>query len=112
MFKNNLPLLGGINYLTKAVNRRKSIYMATKKMLINAVEEEEYRIAVIKEGLLDGFYIESTTSEQKTGNIYKAVVERVEPSLQACFVDMEAIRTAFFLPMIFIRSIICPGRNL
>ena len=56
-------------------------------MLINAVEEEEYRIAVIKEGLLDGFYIESTTAEQKTGNIYKAVVERIEPSLQACFVD-------------------------
>ena len=60
--------------------------MATKKMLINAVEAEEYRIAVIKEGLLDGFYIESTTAEQKTGNIYKGVVERIEPSLQACFV--------------------------
>ncbi|MBC8179203.1 MAG: ribonuclease, partial [Deltaproteobacteria bacterium] len=51
--------------------------MATKRMLINAVEEEEYRIAVIKDGLLDGFYIESTTAEQKTGNIYKAVVERI-----------------------------------
>ena len=69
--------------------------MATKKMLINAVEEEEYRIAVIKEGLLDGFYIESTTSEQKTGNIYKAVVERIEPSLQACFVDYGSDKNGF-----------------
>lgn len=59
----------------------------TTKMLINAVEPEEYRIAVIQDGLLDGFYFQPTSTEQKTGNIYKGVVERVEPSLQACFVN-------------------------
>ncbi|MEJ2586099.1 MAG: Rne/Rng family ribonuclease [Deltaproteobacteria bacterium] len=59
----------------------------TTKMLINAVEPEEYRIAVIQDGLLDGFYFQPTSAEQKTGNIYKGVVERVERSLQACFVN-------------------------
>ena len=39
--------------------------MATIKMLINAVEAEEYRIAVIRDGLLDGFYIETTSAELK-----------------------------------------------
>ena len=69
--------------------------MATRKMLINAVEAEEYRIAVIKEGLLDGYYIETATAEQKTGNIYKGVVERIEPSLQACFVDFGSDKNGF-----------------
>lgn len=65
------------------------------KMLINAVESEEYRIAVIKDGLLDGFHIETTTAEQKTGNIYKGVVERIERSLQACFVNYGGDKNGF-----------------
>jgi len=69
--------------------------MATRKMLINAVESEEFRIAVIKEGLLDGYYIETASTEQKTGNIYKGVVERIEPSLQACFVDYGGDKNGF-----------------
>jgi len=69
--------------------------MATRKMLINAVEAEEYRIAVIKDGLLDGYYIETASTEQKTGNIYKGVVERIEPSLQACFVDFGVGKNGF-----------------
>jgi ribonuclease E len=69
--------------------------MTTRKMLINAVEAEEYRIAVTKDGLLDGYYIETTSAEQKTGNIYKGVVERVEPSLQACFVDFGGGKNGF-----------------
>ena len=60
--------------------------MATK-ILINAVEAEEYRVAVIKDGLLDAFYIETSIAEQKIGNIYKGLVERIEPGLQACFVN-------------------------
>jgi len=75
--------------------RRTASKMATKKMLINAVEAEEYRIAVIKDGLLDGYYIETATAEQKTGNIYKGVVERIEPSLQACFVDYGSDKNGF-----------------
>ena len=66
-----------------------------KKMLINAVEAEEYRVAIIKDGLLDGFYIETTTSEQRVRNIYKGVVERIEPGLQACFVNFGGDRNGF-----------------
>jgi len=57
------------------------------KMLINAVDAEEYRVAILKDNLLDAFYVETSTAEQKIGNIYKGVVERVVPSLQACFVN-------------------------
>ncbi|MBK5099495.1 MAG: Rne/Rng family ribonuclease [Desulfobacteraceae bacterium] len=67
----------------------------TTKMLINAVEAEEYRVAIIKDGLLDGFYIESTAAEQKTGNMYKGVIERIERSLQACFVNFGSDKNGF-----------------
>ena len=80
------------NEKTKA--RRKSLGQKSK-MLINAVESEEFRIAVIKDGRLDGFHIETTATEQKTGNIYKAVVERIEPSLQACFVNFGSDKNGF-----------------
>ena len=66
-----------------------------KKMLINAVEVEEYRVAIIKDGFLDGFYIETTTSEQRVRNIYKGIVERIEPGLQACFVNFGGDRNGF-----------------
>ncbi|NNG08003.1 MAG: Rne/Rng family ribonuclease [Desulfobacteraceae bacterium] len=59
----------------------------TTKMLINALEPEEYRVAFIKDGMLDGFHIETSTAEQIRGNIYKGLVERIEPRLQACFVN-------------------------
>jgi ribonuclease E len=65
------------------------------KMLINAVDAEEYRVALIKNGALDGFYIETTTAEQKIGNIYKGIVERIEPSLQACFVNFGSDKNGF-----------------
>ena len=68
--------------------------MATR-MLINAVEAEEYRVAIIKDGLLDGFSIETSTTEQRIGNIYKAVIERIEPSLQACFVNFGSDKNGF-----------------
>lgn len=67
----------------------------TMQMLINAVEPEEFRVAVIKDGLLDGFHIETSTSEQRIGNIYKGVVARLGPSLQACFVNFGADKNGF-----------------
>jgi ribonuclease E len=67
----------------------------TIKMLINAVDEEEYRVAMIKDGLLDGFYVETMSAEQKVGNIYKGVIEHIQPSLQACFVDFGEDRNGF-----------------
>ena len=66
-----------------------------KKMLINAMESEEYRIAIINDGHLDDFHIDMTTSEQKEGNIYKGVVERIERNLQSCFVNYGGNRNGF-----------------
>jgi len=65
------------------------------KMLINAVDPEEYRVAFIKDGVLDGFQIETSTVEQKVGNIYKGVVERIDPRLQACFVNYGSSKNGF-----------------
>lgn len=67
----------------------------SSKMLINAVDPEEYRVAILKDGDLDEFYIETSTKEETKGNIYKGVVTRIEPSLQACFIDYGAERNGF-----------------
>jgi ribonuclease E len=67
----------------------------TTKMLINAVEPEEYRVAFIKDGMLDGFHIETSTAEQKKRNIYKGVVERIDKRLQACFVNFGSDKNGF-----------------
>lgn len=64
-------------------------------MLINAVDPEEFRVAFIKDGMLDGFHIETSTAEEKKGNIYKGVIERVEPKLQACFVNFGSDKNGF-----------------
>ncbi len=66
-----------------------------KIMLINAVQAEELRIAFISDGRLDGFHIDTTSGEQLEGNIYKGVVERIEPSLQACFVNYGSDKNGF-----------------
>ena len=66
-----------------------------KKMLINALDPEEYRVAFIKDSMLDGFQIETSTVEQRVGNIYKGVVERIEPRLQACFVNFGSDKNGF-----------------
>jgi ribonuclease E len=67
----------------------------TIKMLINAIDTEEYRIALIKDGVLDGFHIETTSAEAKIGNIYKGQAQRIEPSLQACFVNFGGDKNGF-----------------
>jgi len=72
--------------------------MTKQIMLINAVESEELRIAFIAGRTLVGFHIDISSTEHKEGNIYKGVVERIEPSLQACFVNFGADRNGF-LPM-------------
>jgi ribonuclease E len=65
------------------------------KILINAVDPEECRIALVKEGRLENFSIETAAGEITRGNIYKGVVVRVEPSLQAAFIDYGAERNGF-----------------
>lgn len=58
-----------------------------KKMLINALHPEEIRVAVVDEGILKEFYMESALKEQLKGNIYKARISKIEHSLNAVFVD-------------------------
>jgi ribonuclease E len=65
------------------------------KILINAVDSEESRIAKVKDSKLEEFHIESASREITHGNIYKGVITRVEPSLQAVFVDYGAGRHGF-----------------
>jgi ribonuclease E len=67
----------------------------TSKILINAVDPEESRIAKVISSRLEEFQIESAGRESIHGNIYKATVTRVEPSLQAVFVDFGGERNGF-----------------
>lgn len=64
-------------------------------ILINAFDPEECRIAKVTDKKLEEFYIESASKESIQGNIYKGVITRVMPSLQAVFVDFGAERHGF-----------------
>ncbi|MDP2066151.1 MAG: Rne/Rng family ribonuclease [Burkholderiaceae bacterium] len=66
-----------------------------KRMLINATQTEERRLAIVDGQKLLDYEIEIEGREQRKGNIYKAVVTRVEPSLEACFVDYGEDRHGF-----------------
>lgn len=66
-----------------------------KKMMINALDPEECRVAVVANGQLEEFYSETASHEQLRGNVYKAFVENVEPSLQAAFVNYGAAKNGF-----------------
>ena len=66
-----------------------------KRMLINATQAEERRLAVVDGQKLLDYEIEIEGREQRKGNIYKAVVTRIEPSLEACFVDYGEDRHGF-----------------
>lgn len=69
-----------------------------KRMLINATQEEELRVALVDGQQLYDLDIESPGHEQKKANIYKGKITRVEPSLEAAFVDYGADRHGF-LPL-------------
>ena len=59
----------------------------SKTMLLNATDKQETRVAIVESEKLINFEIELGNKEQRKGNIYKAVITRVEPSLEACFLD-------------------------
>ncbi len=69
--------------------------MATKRMLIDAAHPEEIRVAVMDGNQLEELDVESAARRQLKGNIYLAKVTRVEPSLQAAFVDYGGNRHGF-----------------
>ena len=64
-------------------------------MLVNATQPEELRVAIVDGQKLDNLDIEHKTREQKKSNIYKAKITRIEPSLEAAFVDYGADRHGF-----------------
>ena len=64
-------------------------------MLIDAAHHEETRVAIVNNGQVDDFDFETTGNEQLRGNIYLAKVTRVEPSLQAAFVEYGGNRHGF-----------------
>ena len=69
-----------------------------KRMLVNATQPEELRVALVDGQLLYDLDIEATGKEQKKSNIYKARIVRIEPSLEAAFVDYGSTRHGF-LPL-------------
>ena len=67
----------------------------TRKILINALDPEENRIATIKDNRLEQFHIDTTAKKVTQGNIYKAIVTSIAPSLQAVFVEYGAEKNGF-----------------
>src|SRR5579875_3841550 len=66
-----------------------------KEMLINVLQPEECRIAIVEDGILEELYVERTSHESYTGNIYKGKVVNLEPAIQAAFVDFSVGRNGF-----------------
>ncbi len=87
-----------------------------KRMLVNAIQEEELRVALVDGQKLYDLSIEIPSREQKKSNIYKGRITRVEPSLEAAFVEYGASRHGF-LPLkevskeYFNQNGGAPGRN-
>src|SRR2546423_2246977 len=66
-----------------------------KEMLINVLQPEEIRIAIVEDGILEELYVERASHESYVGNIYKGRIVNIEPSIQAAFVDFGVGRNGF-----------------
>uniref|UniRef100_UPI002FE17C26 Rne/Rng family ribonuclease n=1 Tax=Noviherbaspirillum sp. TaxID=1926288 RepID=UPI002FE17C26 len=66
-----------------------------KRMLFNATQQEELRVAIVDGQKLIDIDIETTGREQRKSNIYKGIITRIEPSLEACFVNYGEERHGF-----------------
>src|ERR1700694_4343518 len=66
-----------------------------KEMLINVLQPEECRIAIIEDGVLEELYVERTSHESYTANVYKGKIGNLEPAIQAAFVDFSVGRNGF-----------------
>src|SRR5579872_505922 len=67
----------------------------TNRMLINATQAEEVRVAIVNGSVLDNLDTEILGKEQQKSNIYKGKITRIEPSLEAVFVDYGSERHGF-----------------
>src|SRR5262245_43672825 len=66
-----------------------------KEMLINVLQPEESRIAIVEDDVLEELYVERISQGNLVGNIYKGRVVNIEPSIQAVFVDFGVGRNGF-----------------
>src|SRR5438105_6701094 len=66
-----------------------------KEMLINVLQPEEIRIAIVEDSVLEELYVERTSHESYVGNIYKGRIVNIEPSIQAAFIDFGVGRNGF-----------------
>ncbi len=82
-----------------------------KRMLINATQPEELRVAIVDGQSLYDLDIEIPSREQKKANIYKARISRVEPSLEACFVEYGGERHGFLPLKEVSKEYFQPGTN-
>ncbi|HET9664527.1 MAG TPA: Rne/Rng family ribonuclease, partial [Burkholderiales bacterium] len=80
-----------------------------KRMLFNATQQEELRVAIVDGQKLVDLDIESSSKEQRKSNIYKGVITRIEPSLEAAFVDYGSERHGFLPFKEVARSYFNPG---
>lgn len=80
------------------------------RILINANQPGEIRVALLEENKLSDLDIEYSGQEQKKSNIYKGKISRIEPSLEAAFIDYGADRHGF-LPFKEVAPTYCKGRN-
>ncbi|HEX4926886.1 MAG TPA: Rne/Rng family ribonuclease [Burkholderiales bacterium] len=85
-----------------------------KRMLFNATQQEELRVAIVDGQKLVDLDIESASREQRKSNIYKGVITRIEPSLEAAFVDYGEERHGFLpfkeVSRSYFKSDVDPGR--
>src|SRR5574340_61121 len=83
-----------------------------KRMLVNASQREELRVAMVDGQKLYDLDIEVPSREQKKANIYKGKISRIEPSLEACFVDYGSERHGFLPLKEISRVYFKPGADL
>jgi ribonuclease E len=69
--------------------------MSYQTMIINAVDAEEFRIAVVEGHTLESFFIETATRGKVVGSLYKGIITHIQSSLQAAFVNYGAERNGF-----------------
>src|SRR2546425_1050059 len=81
-----------------------------KSMFVNVTAEEENRVAIVENGVLDVFEIETLSKEPLKGTIFKVIVEGINPALEAAFVDYGGER-AGFLPLDEVNFKVYPSRN-
>ena len=82
-----------------------------KRMLFNATQAEELRVAIVDGQKLIDLDIESANKEERKGNIYKATITHIEPSLEAAFVDYGSERYGFLPFKEISRSCYRPGAD-